>query len=223
MQQRFITASYTLRALTMYFLFCSHHRYQLVLIPASTDFLFLKGSRELLKLLVFCQQPISEQRAEVPKKSLNFYFHHGCWVILCPPWGSRWAFWCCSHMHITSLWTAFITSGVCQMCLSLFVEVLATGATVKRDNKVGGNNNSPKSLVQTAKRTSVSLHGRHGAGEKGAELAQEQRVGNKQLVLNEPKSAWGWEKGIFGSKDLTGINNAKRNAGQPQPPRDFCN
>lgn len=69
----------------------------------------------------------------------------------------------------------------------------------------------------------MSLHGRHGAGEKGAELAQDQRVGNKQLVLNEPKSAWGWEKGIFGSKDLTGINNAKRNAGQPQPPRDFCN
>lgn len=42
-----------------------------------------------------------------------------------------------------------------------------------------GNNNSPKSLVQTAKRTSVSLHGRHGAGEKGAELAQDHRIGNK--------------------------------------------
>lgn len=53
----------------------------------------------------------------------------------------------------------------------MFMGITFKGATLGR--REGGSNNSPKSLVQTAKRTSVSLHGRQGAGEKGSELAKD--------------------------------------------------
>lgn len=83
-----------------------------------------------------------------------------------------------------------------------------------------GDSNSPKSLVQTARRTSVSLQGRQGAGQEGSELAKDWTAVlnksisiHKPLKLNKNVTDKHTQHGHNQSKDLPGISTATRSGG----------
>lgn len=168
----------------MYFLFCSHHGYQLVLISP-----FKREAQKIIETFGLssaahfraanrCTQEVFElllppwlqgHSLSTPGKcQMNFLgsSHH----VLLPLPGTQ------------PLSTAFTAAGSCQAWAGFCCCLWRFGDRYhyqERQQREGEGNNSPKSLVQTAKRTSVSLHGRQGAGEKGTELAQDQKKGNK--------------------------------------------